>query len=175
VNRPPAANVALFFRAKGASLQIAIADLLTNASDPDGDVLTLASVSATSTNGATLTTNATTISYDPPSTNGDVADSFDYTVSDGRGGTATGTVQVLIIPDQLCLGVTLLSDGNIELSLSGTPGKTYRVQATEDLTSPVVWNVLNGSATNAPALGIWSFDDLDATNHPARYYRSVSP
>ena len=175
VNRPPVANVALFFRAKGASLQIAIADLLTNASDPDGDVLTLASVSTTSTNGATITTNATTITYDPPSTNGDVADSFDYTVSDGRGGSATGTVQVLIIPDQLCLGVTLLSDGNVELSLSGTPGTSYHVQATEDLTPPSVWNTLAGSGTNAPTLGIWTFDDLDATNHTARFYRTVSP
>jgi VCBS repeat-containing protein len=66
-------------------------DVLHNDSDPDGDALTVASV----TQGAdgSVTNNGDDVTYTPdPGFSG--TDSFTYTVSDGRGGTDTATVTV---------------------------------------------------------------------------------
>ncbi len=66
--------------------------LLANDTDPDGDTLVVSAVSATSTGGAQLTLNGTSIEYDPTGAfdflaEGETAlDTFTYKVSDGRGG-----------------------------------------------------------------------------------------
>ena len=70
-------------------------DVLRNDSDPDGDPLTITSVSPPSLGAAFITTNGR-ITY---SATGGFrgTDSFTYTISDGRGGTDTATVPVSII------------------------------------------------------------------------------
>ncbi|WP_298938629.1 Ig-like domain-containing protein, partial [uncultured Ruegeria sp.] len=77
------------------------ANLLANDNDVDGDALTVTSVSATSTHGATLTLNTGgTISYDPTGVDDiralaegqTLTDTFTYTVDDGNGGESTATV-----------------------------------------------------------------------------------
>lgn len=66
--------------------------VLANDSDPDGDPLTITQVTAPRVGTATI--EAGRIRYTPPrSWSGSV--SFDYTVSDGRGGTATARVTVI--------------------------------------------------------------------------------
>ena len=69
--------------------------VLANDSDVDGDSLTVASVTQ-GTNGA-VTTNGTKVTYTP---NGNFhgTDSFTYTVSDGNGGEAGGTVHSTVTP-----------------------------------------------------------------------------
>ncbi|MBX3700927.1 MAG: tandem-95 repeat protein [Dokdonella sp.] len=64
-------------------------DVLANDSDPDGDSLTLVAVTAPSHGSAMIVGN--TIVYTPVAGYSG-ADSFSYTVSDGRGGTATALV-----------------------------------------------------------------------------------
>ena len=83
---------------------IQAADLLANDADFDGDALTVSSVDGTSAAGATVSFDSVTgaIDYDP----GDLfqglavgesaTDSFDYTVSDGNGGTRTASVTVTV-------------------------------------------------------------------------------
>lgn len=63
-----------------------------------------------------------------------------------------------------------LSDGNVRLSFLGTTGFVYNVECADLFTN---WQVAasNLSSTNA----IYSFDDLLATNSPARFYRIVWP
>jgi VCBS repeat-containing protein len=74
----------------GESVTIAV---LSNDSDPDGDVLTVTSVTAPANGTAELKPD-NTISYSPlPGFIG--TDTFNYTISDGRGGTATALVQVV--------------------------------------------------------------------------------
>ncbi len=69
--------------------------VLANDSDPDGDALTVAGVTAP-TNG-TAETDGTTVTYTPEADfNG--TDSFAYTVADGAGGTATATVTITVTP-----------------------------------------------------------------------------
>ena len=87
------------------ALTIDTADLLANDTDADGDTLTVSAVDATSANGASITLNNDgTISYDPTGSatiqalgDGDtLEDSFTYTISDGKGGTDTATVTVVV-------------------------------------------------------------------------------
>jgi len=66
----------------------------SNDSDPDGDALTISGVSAAS-HGSVVNNGGTSITYTPAS--GYVGgDSFTYTISDGKGKTATATVSVLV-------------------------------------------------------------------------------
>ncbi len=67
--------------------------VLGNDADPDGD--TLAVISVTQGSKGTVTTNGTTVAYDPDE-NINGLDSFTYTVSDGKGGTAIAAVTVTI-------------------------------------------------------------------------------
>ena len=73
---------------------IAAASLLANDSDPNGDPLTITSVSAEARRSRTapcvLNTQNNTITFTPDAGYTGPA-SFSYTVSDGRGGTATAT------------------------------------------------------------------------------------
>jgi outer membrane protein OmpA-like peptidoglycan-associated protein len=68
-------------------------DVLANDSDPDGDTLTVKSVSMPAHGTATAT--ASGVTYTPaPDYLGQ--DSFTYTIDDGRGGTATATVHITV-------------------------------------------------------------------------------
>lgn len=93
-NQPPVAGSLSVRVLKGASIDIPV---LQAASDPDGDPLTVVSVEHT----GPLTSNIVTINSDNTvhyqSVHGMFGqDYFEYTVSDGHGGTATGTVSVYV-------------------------------------------------------------------------------
>ncbi|MEP0870270.1 tandem-95 repeat protein, partial [Trichocoleus desertorum AS-A10] len=69
-------------------------DLTDNASDVDGDVLTFATAT-NPRNGAVTNNGDGTFNY-TPNVNFFGSDSFTYTVSDGRGGTATSRVSITV-------------------------------------------------------------------------------
>lgn len=92
VNDPPAANDDPATTAEDNSVTISV---LANDTDAEGDPLTVTAVGPALY--GTVTTNGTTVTYTPfPNYNG--PDSFTYTVSDGRGGTATATVRPTVTP-----------------------------------------------------------------------------
>jgi VCBS repeat-containing protein len=102
---PQAADDDGFSTNNSASLTISTGDLLANDTDPDaGDTLTVTEVSTTSTEGATVTLSGGQISYDPTSSStlaaleagGQLVDTFQYTVQDAAGVTATATVSVTV-------------------------------------------------------------------------------
>ena len=66
-------------------------DVLGNDSDVDGDSLTVSSV--TQPPNGTVTNNGTDVTYSP-NTNFNGTDTFNYTINDGNGGTATAIVTV---------------------------------------------------------------------------------
>jgi hypothetical protein len=74
-------------------------NVLANDSDPDGDPLAVTSVTPGSM-GTTTNSGGGDITYRP---NAGLAgaDSFTYSISDGRGGAATATVHVTIVPKTL--------------------------------------------------------------------------
>ena len=81
---------------KGAELTTA--SVLTNDTDPDGDALIVLAFDTTGTTGIVTYNNDGTFNYDPNGQfdglgEGETAtDTFQYTVSDGHGGTDVATV-----------------------------------------------------------------------------------
>ena len=70
-------------------------NVLYNDTDVDGDMLSVSTVSAAS-HGTTRLANGRTVYTPNPNFHG--SDSFTYTVSDGNGGTDTGTVNMIVRP-----------------------------------------------------------------------------
>jgi hypothetical protein len=90
-NRPPVANPDSLTTVAGVA---GVVDVLANDSDPDGDPLAV--VSHTDPSHGILVCNALGVCTYTPGTGYTGADSFNYTISDGRGGTATATVSITI-------------------------------------------------------------------------------
>jgi hypothetical protein len=178
-NLSPVGRRAAFSRPKDSSLKIRITNLLTNAFDPDGESPAFAGVSATSTNGGTITANSTFVFYSPPSanSNSNVTDQFTYRVKDGFQGLGAGEVSITISNSDgqsfNVLSITTLADGNKQIDFAGIPDRTYWVQAATNLTHPIFWETL--STNTAGSDGLWSYSDLKATNFSSRYYRSAAP
>ena len=96
LNHPPVAGGTIVQRYPGGGLRINVSSVLANASDPDGDPLSLIAVNANSAAGGMVNLSGSSIYYLPPPgyTN---ADAFDCTISDSHcGGTAFGTVLVQV-------------------------------------------------------------------------------
>ena len=178
VNTTPVAGAASFSRLRDETFKFTVSQLLTNATDADGDTLVLSGVSATSTNGAVVTTDGTYVYYDPPAASPNVADSFTYTVADSFGGSGAGLVLITIGPDPNTqslniISITTLPDGNKRIGFAGIANRAYVVQYTTNLLPAVVWTTL---ATNmAGANGLFEHTDLGATNSSARFYRTAQP
>jgi hypothetical protein len=161
-------------RLYGQPAAIPVAALLSNDSDPDGDALSITSVSSVSAQGFPLTLAGGVISY-VPSTNFHGSDSFAYTISDGYGGQATGAVTINELGNGLSQNVkieTILPDGSVRLRFGGIPGFSYTIQASSSL-EPPAWTTL-GHAT-AGSNGEFSFTDSTAAGQPSRFYRSAYP
>jgi hypothetical protein len=176
VNTVPLAPVVTIERAAGLAFRLRISNLLTNCSDLEGDAVFFRGVSSQSTNAAIVTTNATFIFYTPPATNGDVTDSFNYTVGDTFGGVSTGKVVLTIaaVPSSQTHNILslTLSNGTAILDVAGVAGRTYWVQATTNMASPN-WQTI-GTNIAGPN-GLFKFFDYDAVNWPARSYRTMAP
>ena len=71
-------------------------DVLANDSDPDGDPLSVIAVEHTGPGIASITINSDNSVHYQSIHGYSGFDSFEYTISDGRGGTATATVTVLV-------------------------------------------------------------------------------
>ncbi len=75
-------------------LEEVLVNLLTNDTDPDGDSLTLVSVTQPSNAVVTISNTSGTVTV--LGTSEDTTATFTYVVSDGQGGTDTGTVTVTV-------------------------------------------------------------------------------
>ena len=94
VNHPPLATADTASVAEDGFVDVAV---LANDSDPDaGQTLSVSAVGSPSHGTASLQPNGS-VRY-TPAANYNGADSFTYTVSDGNGGTAQGTVSITVTP-----------------------------------------------------------------------------
>lgn len=89
-NNPPTAN-------NDGTIQIVAGDtayvnVVANDSDPDGDTLSIVSLSKTTSTKADYSFSGGTITVMAKSSKG--SDSLTYTISDGKGGTATATLSI---------------------------------------------------------------------------------
>ena len=169
-NHPPVATDASYYRAKGLTLKIAVTNLLTYASDSDGDTNILQSVGS-GTTGATIWNDSNYVYYVPSTGAGsNDNDTVSYAVSDGLGGTATANILVNVYSATGLAQMSLPTNGVVNIKFFGIPNYTYVVQTTTNLSVP--WWTLgtNTASTN----GTWLFTDPNATN-AEQYYRSAQP
>jgi len=165
-NHPPTAAAAYYGFAPGFPLSIDLADLATDWTDLDGDLVSFTGFGV-STNGVVLTNSAGTLVYFNANY---VADQFVITISDGWD---TGFQAVNLVPPAdptpKITSVAGNPNGDFNLSLSGAPGDTYVLQATTNLFSSAGWLPLatNTLGTN----GLWQFTDASATNFHQQFYR----
>ena len=172
-NVAPVAGTASFSRPRNVTLKILVSDLLTNVTDLNGDTPRLVSVSATSTNGATLRTNAAYVLYSLPP-GGNVEDRFIYTVGDGTT-NATGIVHITLRPASTGTNLNIvaygLEDGKPRITFAGVPGHAYTVQRTQDIAGTPSWSGL--VTTNAPAAGLFQFIDQTPPTGNV-FYRAIN-
>jgi uncharacterized protein YkwD len=96
VNRPPVARVDEFTTTAGTPVLL---DVLANDTDPDGGTLSVVAVIPGSFTHGTLEIVGNKVRYTPePGFEGDAC--FQYTMSDGQGGTATTFVCVEVLPGE---------------------------------------------------------------------------
>ncbi len=176
VNGQPVAGADTITRAAGQSVKVAVSELLANDTDPELDLLNLSAVTSPTGKGATVQLAGGWIFYRPPTTSMNDDDTFTYTVSDFKGGTATGTVTVHVTGNadtggQNRLQAPVVTADSVTLSFLGIPGRVYRVQRTASLNEPIVWQDLDPLLT-AGATGEMVFVDHDPL--PAGgFYRTV--
>lgn len=95
-NRPPEAKDDTYGVRSGST---AILPVLYNDSDPDGDVLTVTGVEGNLTIGSIESIyGGTGLQLVVPAGAPQISESFTYTANDGRGGTATASVNVRVVP-----------------------------------------------------------------------------
>ena len=108
-------------------------NVLANDSDADGDTLTITSFDESSVKGGSVSLADGLLSY-VPAAGFTGTDTFTYTISDGNGGTAVGTVTVVVgevttaplVPDDDSYKVTSADlDSNGEVSLDILTGDQY--------------------------------------------------
>jgi hypothetical protein len=90
-NQPPVANPDSAATSAGAAVAVAV---LANDTDPNGDPLTVTSVSS-AVGGSAAITAGNTVTFSPAA-GFTGAGSFTYSISDGRGGTASAGVSVTV-------------------------------------------------------------------------------
>ncbi len=170
-NHPPVANNVGYYRGPVNTFKFKLSDLLTNTSDADGDTVALVSFS-TSTNGITLTTNGGFNMYYNTSF---VNDQLTYTVSDGSGGSTTGTItltsQAFLTGQNASVSV---AGSTATVNFAGIPGYNYSVQRSTNL---VDWAII--LTTNTPSNGLFKcvddFSDLGVIPSSAYYRLQYNP
>ncbi len=95
-NTPPQAQDDSFTVIVDTKLEQPSAVLLANDGDVDGDRLQIMQLAGNSAKGGTVALDGDNFIYTPPA-GFTGADSFGYTISDGRDGTATATVHVTLV------------------------------------------------------------------------------
>ncbi|MDP2079150.1 MAG: cadherin-like domain-containing protein, partial [Sulfuricurvum sp.] len=118
------------------ALTIAPSTLLANDTDPDGDTLTITSVQG-AVNGTVALVDGNIVFTPDENYNGPA--SFTYTVSDGRGGEATATVNVGVTPvnDAPTIDVTAAATFNENDAVAGQTVATFSASDEEDGTLTV--------------------------------------
>ncbi len=175
VNRPPVPGSYATVTGQQIPVATTIASLLAAASDPDGDSLSLTGVSPLSTNGGAVWLANPVVWYAPaPGVVG--SDAWSYVLTDARGASATGVVNVTIISSNAItlnpLGQTRLADGAFVAAFQGVPGLRYGVDRATNVDGP--WELDFTNAIAAPN-GLFEIADPNQPPAPQRFYRTHYP
>jgi hypothetical protein len=172
VDTPPLPGLTVVTYDSATGAQMSLATLLGEASDADGDPITLASMAMASANGGSVSISSGWVFYVPAPgfTN---TDTFSYAISDGYCSPVTGTVTLSLRCDNgssANLTMSALGNGSYAISGSGVPGRLYALQFA-DGGQTAHWQAL-GQALADPN-GLFGFIDPDGS--PQRLYQTVCP
>jgi hypothetical protein len=169
LDRPPVAHDIVVSVTEGLDFNMSFTQLLTNSTDADGDTMTVTGISSISAYGGTLETDTNSLTYYPPGGDLSGQDLFAYRVDDGRGGQGIGIVTLKFVrANELQLDASGMQDAGVELTMGGTPGQSYAIEASTDF---VHWTVL--SIETADSTGVIQILDAQAKNFPQKFYRAV--
>jgi hypothetical protein len=173
VNTPPVATADTVERRLPNGAKVLISALLANDFDSDGDAIEFLSFAPVSANGGTITREGNWIYYAAPAgfTNDD---SFTYTITDGRGQSVVGIVNVRINSDPAPppnLAIASLGNGSYRIRFDGVAGVSYRIEWST--LNPATWETL-GNIT-IEDVGSAEIVDAPPVGTPRRFYRCVSP
>ncbi len=167
---PPLAFGSAFCQLAGQPLAINIADLMWSDYDLDGEPVFFVGVSTNTANGLPLTIQGTQILVPTNS----AADSFSYSIADGRGVTTNGTATIAIITNvpSRALALDPTVPGSVTASFIGVPWYSYECQRATNATFTA--GTLQTWPLQAGADGsIYVWDNFaDLTNQPPQaFYR----
>jgi autotransporter-associated beta strand protein len=167
VNRAPVAASTSVTNKPGQSVFIPFSNLVAAGSDPDSDPVAINGVSLTTSAGVILTTNATGITYETAQNS---ADTITYTLTDGHGGLATGTVSIVPSTTGSFTSQPNVGGASVEIHLLGAPGATYFLERSTNLPDwmTIVTNVM---PSNGVVDYVDSFSDLGGVPPPSAFYR----
>jgi hypothetical protein len=174
---PVAPNLSLNAQS-GAGVRLEIIGGKNPPTDPDSDTLTVTAVSSPTAHGATVTTDGSAVTYTALSTFTG-ADSFTYTVSDGNGGTALGTVNVTVtasISGQSPNVVSTAYDsgtGTFSVTFAGIPGVEYTIERSPLPSPSYSWSKFENITAGAD--GMIVVTDGPGAPNDGRVYRTVYP
>ncbi|MBI3849301.1 MAG: Ig-like domain repeat protein [Verrucomicrobia bacterium] len=171
IDTPPIAIDDVIARVSSGGTRVPLSFLLVNDSDADGDALVFDAVDATSAAGGTLSVADGWVFYTPPAgfTNDD---SFNYTVRDGRGGMATGSVAVSTLADRASparLTIRNLGNGTFRIESAGTPWGNYTIEFAE---RPTNQNWVVVALGTADVWGNFAVEDTPPKGTHSRFYRA---
>jgi hypothetical protein len=147
VNQPPVAVSDVVYRSAGQNVAVEISDLLANDGDPDGETITFVSVTSNSVHGASVQITGRYVSYTAPAGFNN-ADSFSYTISDPRGGLASGLVSVQILSGTMPRIDSIQAQSGTRVALNiYIPANRGGAVDYSPVLSPATWTAL----TNFPA------------------------
>ncbi|MCX6896836.1 MAG: autotransporter-associated beta strand repeat-containing protein, partial [Verrucomicrobia bacterium] len=172
VNRAPTASALTMGALRGEPQTLKIIGGKHAPGDADTDGLTIAGVTQ-GAHSTAVTTDGTNVTYTSTNTFTGV-DVFNYVVTDSRGGYATNTVTVTVIPNEgynLISPVGTITNGTVELRFAGIPTFPYALDWATNLTAPINWMpvITNNADTN----GLVNFTNTSA--EPANYFRTRTP
>ncbi|KAF0118765.1 MAG: putative hemolysin [Rhodospirillaceae bacterium] len=138
-----------------AGQTFAVADLLAVASDVDGDTLSVIAVGQAGHGTVAFDATAETVTYTPEADYSG-ADSFTYTVADGQGGEAMGTVDLTVMPVN---DVPVVSEG---VSVSGAEDTSVNgtLMASDIDNDPLTFALGEGPTSGTATVngdGTWSY------------------
>ena len=176
VNHPPTAGPVNVGAMQHTATGVPVSSLLSAATDADGDPLIVTSVSAASAQGGTASLSAPgnggTITYTSAAAFTG-SDSFTYTLSDGRGGIATGTVHVTVTSGPFLKAMSIgKTPTEVTVVYAGIPGNHYQPQFTDALESGSWTN--DGPAMTADGNGGVTYVDGTQPQPERRFYRAIA-
>ncbi len=139
--------------AKTSNKRVAV---LVNDYDPDGDTLTVSGYDSSSTQGGTVNCTAAGLCTYTPPTDFNGADTFTYTISDGRGGTDTATVTVTVNPindPPVAVDDSATTDEDTPVTIAVTTNDTDVDGTIDPATVTVVSGPSDGSVSVDPVSG----------------------